>query len=78
MFSVSFQQSSIHAIRSFSASFPGRRGSVATSLMLNKTSQSVPKNNEKRATNSTTPDDDERMAKRRLVRSVIEKTDTTR
>ncbi|XP_018574893.1 uncharacterized protein LOC108913757 [Anoplophora glabripennis] len=70
--SVSFQQSSIHAIRSFSASFPGRRGSVATALMLgnnSKTNLHSTKAQEKRSTNSNTPDDDERVPKRRLLRS---------
>lgn len=82
-FSVSFQQSSIHAIRSFSASFPGRRASVATAYMLgnhSKTTTAVhaPKTQEKRATNSSQPDDDERVPKRRLVRSLEDAKDDER
>lgn len=72
LFSVSFQQSSIHAIRSFSASFPSRRGSMATALMLgNGNTKTNQKNHEKRATNLATPDEDDRGPKRRLVRSGI-------
>ncbi|CAH1371944.1 unnamed protein product [Tenebrio molitor] len=71
--SVSFQSSSIHAIRSFSASFPARRGSMATALMLGNGAKNQ-KNQEKRATNSAVPDDDERGPKRRLVRSATDKT----
>lgn len=71
-FAVSFQQSSIHAVRSFSASFPARRGSIATALLLNngaKTGSNVLKLQEKRAPSVSTPDDDERVPKRRLVRT---------
>ncbi|KAG5868800.1 hypothetical protein JTB14_032699 [Gonioctena quinquepunctata] len=77
--SVSFQQSSIHAIRSFSASFPARRASVATALMFGNHLKSVtPKVQEKRSTNSTIPDDNERVPKRRLVRSNTEEPKTVR
>ncbi|CAH1101967.1 unnamed protein product [Psylliodes chrysocephalus] len=69
-FSVSFQQSSIHAIRSFSASFPARRSSVSAAMLMNNSlNSSSSKVLEKRSTNSTKPDDDERMPKRRLVRN---------
>ncbi|XP_023020126.2 uncharacterized protein [Leptinotarsa decemlineata] len=77
--SVSFQQSSIHAIRSFSASFPARRASVSAALMLGNHSKSPaypPKIQEKRSTNSTLPDDDERVPKRRLVRNNTEEPKT--
>ncbi|KAJ8919763.1 hypothetical protein NQ315_006292 [Exocentrus adspersus] len=75
--SVSFQQSSIHAIRSFSASFPARRGSMATALMLSNNPKTtlhaaVAKVQEKRGTNTSTPDDDERVPKRRLLRSATQ------
>ncbi|XP_057657472.1 uncharacterized protein LOC130894584 [Diorhabda carinulata] len=65
---VSFQQSSIHAIRSFSASFPARRASVTAAMMLNNHLNNSTKVQEKRSTNTSTPDDDERVPKRRLVR----------
>lgn len=63
-FLVSFQQSSIHAVRSFSASFPARRGSVATTLMLgnNATSQ-------KNKTCIDPTDNNDRGPKRRLLRT---------
>ncbi|XP_066151131.1 uncharacterized protein [Euwallacea fornicatus] len=72
--SVSFQQSSIHAVRSFSASFPARRGSMGTALTLPlKTKQSnAGKSQEKRGTNPGSPDADERVAKRRLLRNNTE------
>lgn len=64
LFLVSFQQSSIHAVRSFSASFPARRGSVATTLMLgnNATAQ-------KDKTGIDPTDDNDRGPKRRLLRT---------
>ncbi|XP_060520937.1 uncharacterized protein LOC132698733 [Cylas formicarius] len=66
--SVTFQQSSIHAIRSFSASFPARRASMASLCLGND--RSVPtapvKTHEKRGTNSSPPGD-ETVPKRRLV-----------
>ncbi|XP_056639348.1 uncharacterized protein LOC130446863 [Diorhabda sublineata] len=68
LFLVSFQQSSIHAIRSFSASFPARRASVTAAMMLNNHLNNSTKVQEKRSTNTSTPDDDERVPKRRLVR----------
>lgn len=73
MLLVSFQQSSIHAVRSFSASFPGRRGSVVTSLFLNKhqpnqTGNLVQKIQEKRAPINFL-EDEENVPKRRLVRT---------
>ncbi|XP_050500022.1 repetitive organellar protein [Diabrotica virgifera virgifera] len=74
---VSFQQSSIHAIRSFSASFPARRVSVTAAMMLNNSLNSPAKVQEKRSTNSSTPDDDERVPKRRLVRSNTEDAKST-
>ncbi|KAF7279743.1 hypothetical protein GWI33_006776 [Rhynchophorus ferrugineus] len=74
--SVSFQQSSIHAIRSFSASFPSRRSSMATALALNTSqdndtsSRHAPtKNQEKRGTNPSSPNSEERQPKRRLLRN---------
>ncbi|GJQ76887.1 hypothetical protein Trydic_g15091 [Trypoxylus dichotomus] len=72
--SVSFQQSSIHAVRSFSASFPGRRCSMATSLFLNSATYNQPSNNgvqkiqEKRAPLNVL-EDEESVPKRRLVRT---------
>ncbi|KAF2896782.1 hypothetical protein ILUMI_09400 [Ignelater luminosus] len=67
--SVSFQQSSIHAVRSFSASFPARRGSVATALLLNNSLGKTSSNSqEKRSTAETVSNDDVREPKRRLVR----------
>lgn len=66
---MSFQQSSIHAVRSFSASFPARRGSVATALLLNNSLGKTSTNSqEKRGTAETIPNDDVREPKRRLVR----------
>ncbi|KAF5288236.1 hypothetical protein FQA39_LY04004 [Lamprigera yunnana] len=69
--SVSFQQSSIHAVRSFSASFPARRGSVVTTLMLKNTSFNkapmIPPAHEKRTTMEVT--EDVREPKRRLLRN---------
>ncbi|CAG9761314.1 unnamed protein product [Ceutorhynchus assimilis] len=76
--SVSFQQSSIHAVRSFSASFPARRGSMATALTLGTNGTSTTKTHqEKRGTNPSSPDSDERVPKRRLVRSNTEESKTT-
>ncbi|XP_045463109.1 uncharacterized protein LOC123672842 [Harmonia axyridis] len=69
---VSFQQSSIHAIRSFSAGFPGRKNSMVTSMMLGgslKRASTVHKKPEKGITNTSTSDDEERVPKRRLLRS---------
>lgn len=73
--SVSFQQSSIHAVRSFSASFPGRRCSMATSLFLNGNTYNQPTNNnnaqkiqEKRAPVNEL-EDEESVPKRRLLRT---------
>lgn len=74
-FIVSFQQSSIHAVRSFSASFPARRGSMATALALgnhgnpSKLKSNSAKTQEKRSTNPDLPDADERVPKRRLLRN---------
>ncbi|KAF5273292.1 hypothetical protein FQR65_LT04714 [Abscondita terminalis] len=69
---VSFQQSSIHAVRSFSASFPARRGSVVTTLMLNNSNfdkgPNISTSQEKRATVESGPDD-VREPKRRLLRT---------
>ncbi|KAK4877285.1 hypothetical protein RN001_009791 [Aquatica leii] len=69
---VSFQQSSIHAVRSFSASFPARRGSVVTTLMLNNSNFDKAPNisavHEKRATVESSTDD-VREPKRRLLRT---------
>lgn len=72
-FSVSFQQSSIHAVRSFSASFPGRRCSMATTLFLNnnvhnQTVNHVQKIQEKRAPINIL-EDEETVPKRRLLRT---------
>uniref|UniRef100_A0AAR5Q5U4 Uncharacterized protein n=1 Tax=Dendroctonus ponderosae TaxID=77166 RepID=A0AAR5Q5U4_DENPD len=73
--SVSFQQSSIHAVRSFSASFPARRSSMATALSLgnhanpSKLKANSAKTQEKRSTNPDSPDADERVPKRRLLRN---------
>lgn len=64
-FLVSFQQSSIHAVRSFSASFPARRGSVATALMIGNNVQKDKSNNH----SSLSADDNDRGPKRRLVRT---------
>lgn len=80
---MSFQQSSIHAIRSFSASFPARRASVAAAFMLGNHSRTptaihAPKMQEKRATNSNQPDDDERVAKRRVMKSLQDPADVER
>ncbi|KAK5642389.1 hypothetical protein RI129_008556 [Pyrocoelia pectoralis] len=66
--SVSFQQSSIYAVRSFSASFPARRGSVVTALMLNNSNSDKCANQEKRATQDSSTDD-VREPKRRLLRA---------
>ncbi|KAL3283765.1 hypothetical protein HHI36_017935 [Cryptolaemus montrouzieri] len=70
---VSFQQSSIHAIRSFSAGFPGRKNSMVTSLMLNGgnsyRTNTLHKIQERRVNNVTVPEDDGRVPKRRLIRS---------
>ncbi|XP_044764803.1 uncharacterized protein LOC123318757 [Coccinella septempunctata] len=69
---VSFQQSSIHAIRSFSAGFPGRKNSIAASMMLGgnlKRSNTVQKKQEKNVINASVTDGEERVPKRRLVRS---------
>ncbi|XP_044272453.1 uncharacterized protein LOC123016244 [Tribolium madens] len=71
--SVSFQSSTIHAIRSFSASFPGRRGSMAMALTVGNAVKNQ-KNQEKRATNSAPSEDEDRGPKRRLVRSATDKT----
>ncbi|KAB0796837.1 hypothetical protein PPYR_10898 [Photinus pyralis] len=65
---VSFQQSSIYAVRSFSASFPARRGSVVTALMLNSSNSDKCANLEKRTTQETGTDDG-REPKRRLLRT---------
>ncbi|CAG9854758.1 unnamed protein product [Phyllotreta striolata] len=75
---VSFQQSSIHAIRSFSASFPARRSSVSAALLMNNSLNSFATKGqqEKRGTNSTKFDDDERMPKRRFVRNSKEDSKT--
>ncbi|XP_050314991.1 triadin isoform X2 [Anthonomus grandis grandis] len=71
--SVSFQQSSIHAVRSFSASFPARRASMAAALSTHPNTKNGPqKGQEKRGTNPGSPDADERVPKRRLLRSNTE------
>ncbi|XP_030750087.1 uncharacterized protein LOC115877879 [Sitophilus oryzae] len=80
--SVSFQQSSIHAVRSFSASFPARRGSVACALApssgnsASSTKNGPAKTQEKRSTNPSSPHSDERVPKRRLLRAKTEEAKT--
>nr|XP_022908809.1 uncharacterized protein LOC111420127 [Onthophagus taurus]XP_022908810.1 uncharacterized protein LOC111420127 [Onthophagus taurus] len=68
--SVSFQQSTIHAIRSFSASFPERRKSMATALFLNASNVArVYQIHEKRSPINGIDDDEENVPKRRLIRT---------
>ncbi|KAL1517800.1 hypothetical protein ABEB36_001523 [Hypothenemus hampei] len=69
--SVSFQQSSIYAVRSFSASFPARRGSLATAFTndTGKCKTTALKNQEKRATNPNSPNAEERLPKKRLLKT---------
>lgn len=68
-FSVSFQQSSIYAVRSFSASFPGRRCSMAAGLYhTNNVPSQMQKIQEKRAPVGVL-EDESNVAKRRLVKT---------